>query len=112
MIRRAFIALRLAERKCSRKRLRRPIRHMTAHSLPASQHSERQFRARPSAGGRQTNWHVRCLVTGAPIAARKEIRIKPLDTPFASLFWAVRFLCRHVLYLGIVIPLILVAAFY
>ena len=38
--------------------------------------------------------------------------MKPLDTPFASLFWAVRFLCRHVLYLGIVIPLILVAAFY
>ena len=38
--------------------------------------------------------------------------MKPLDTPFASLLWAVRFLCRHVLYLGIVVPLILVAAFY
>ncbi|MBN3764432.1 tetratricopeptide repeat protein [Burkholderia sp. Ac-20365] len=39
--------------------------------------------------------------------------MKPLDTPLASLLWAaVRFLCRHVLYLGIVLPLILVAAFY
>ena len=38
--------------------------------------------------------------------------MKPFDNPFASLLWAVRFLCRHVLYLGIVVPLILVAAFY
>lgn len=38
--------------------------------------------------------------------------MKPLDNPLASLLWAVRFLCRHVLYLGIVVPLILVAAFY
>jgi tetratricopeptide (TPR) repeat protein len=38
--------------------------------------------------------------------------MKPLDNPLPSLLWAVRFLCRHVLYLGIVMPLILVAAFY
>ncbi|WP_109479590.1 tetratricopeptide repeat protein [Paraburkholderia sp. C35] len=38
--------------------------------------------------------------------------MKPLDNPLASLLWAVRFLCRHVLYLGIAVPLILVAAFF
>ncbi|SIT36822.1 conserved hypothetical protein [Paraburkholderia piptadeniae] len=38
--------------------------------------------------------------------------MKSLDNPLAALIWAIRFLCRHVLYLGIVIPLVLVAAFY
>ena len=38
--------------------------------------------------------------------------MKPLENPFAALLWAIRFVCRHVLYLGIVIPLILVIAFY